>query len=102
MRFIVASFLVLSNFCALNAEPLTPMPTQKYRLACKGVPRPLRRSSVSMFQSMRRSILCAAVWADPQHLPTKLHQEFRLLTNWRFPTLSDRCIRVEPRPDQSI
>ena len=33
-RFFVASFLVLSNFYALNAEPLTPMPTQKYRLAC--------------------------------------------------------------------
>ena len=34
MRFIVASFLVLSHFCALNAEPLAPAPTQKYRLAC--------------------------------------------------------------------
>jgi hypothetical protein len=33
MRFIVASFLVLSSFNALNAEPLTPVPTQKYRLA---------------------------------------------------------------------
>lgn len=32
MRFIVASFLVLSNVYALSAEPLTP--TQKYRLAC--------------------------------------------------------------------
>ena len=34
MRFILASFLVLSNFCALDAEPLTTTPTQKYRLAC--------------------------------------------------------------------
>jgi hypothetical protein len=34
MRFIVASFLVLSNVCAINAEPLAPMPTQTYRLAC--------------------------------------------------------------------
>jgi hypothetical protein len=33
MRFVVASFLVLSNFCALSAEPLTPMLTQRY-LAC--------------------------------------------------------------------
>jgi hypothetical protein len=32
MRFIVASFLVLSSFDAVNAEPLTPMPTQK--IAC--------------------------------------------------------------------
>ena len=32
MRFIVASFLVLSNFCA-HAEPLTPIPIQN-RPAC--------------------------------------------------------------------
>jgi hypothetical protein len=32
MRFVVASFMVLSNLCALNAEPLAQ--TQKYRLAC--------------------------------------------------------------------
>jgi len=32
MRFVVASFLVLSNFCALSAEPLTPMLTQRYQL----------------------------------------------------------------------
>jgi hypothetical protein len=46
MRFVVASFLVLSNFCALNAEPLTPMPTQKYRLACNA-------SQASVAQSCR-------------------------------------------------
>jgi hypothetical protein len=46
MRFIVASFLVLSNFCALNAEPLTPMPTQKYRLACNA-------SQISVVQECR-------------------------------------------------
>ena len=32
MRFFLASFLLLSNFYALSAEPLTP--TQKYRIAC--------------------------------------------------------------------
>jgi hypothetical protein len=34
MRFIVTGFLLLSSFYALHAEPLTPMPTQTYRLAC--------------------------------------------------------------------
>jgi hypothetical protein len=44
MRPIVASFLVLSNFCALNAEPLAPI--QKYRLACN-------TSQISAVQSCR-------------------------------------------------
>jgi hypothetical protein len=44
MRLIVASFLILSNFCALNAEPLAP--TQKYRLACNA-------SQISVVQACR-------------------------------------------------
>lgn len=42
MRFIVASFLVLSNLAALNAEPLTPMP----KLACNA-------NQISVVQSCR-------------------------------------------------
>src|SRR4051812_38309843 len=42
---------------------------------------------------MRRSILCATVCANPQHLLTKLHQEFRLLTN-------SYCSLVRPSTDQ--
>jgi hypothetical protein len=33
MRFVVASFLVLSSFNAINAQPVTPTPTQN-RPAC--------------------------------------------------------------------
>jgi hypothetical protein len=46
MRLIVATFLVLSSFCALNAEPLTQMPTQRYRLACNA-------NQISVVQSCR-------------------------------------------------
>jgi hypothetical protein len=45
MRFIVASFLVLSSFHALNAEPLTPMPIQN-RPACSA-------SQLSVLQTCR-------------------------------------------------
>jgi hypothetical protein len=46
MKFIVTSFLVLSSFYALNAEPLTPMPTQKPSLACNA-------TQISVVQSCR-------------------------------------------------
>jgi hypothetical protein len=47
MRFIVASFLMLSTICALNAEPLNPMPAQSYRVAACSI------NQISVVQSCR-------------------------------------------------
>ena len=47
MRFIVASFLMVSTVCALNAEPFNPMAAQKFRVAACST------NQISVVQSCR-------------------------------------------------